>query len=131
MNKEYLKNVITDQRDEISERLAEEDIIPREGFDVCRSYIRHPNLLLISGLRRAGKSFFSHLLTGKKKYAFLNFDDERLIEFKVTDFNLVLECFYELYKDFEYIIFDEIQNIKGWELFISRLRSKYKIISNF
>ena len=128
MNKEYLKNVITDQRDEISERLAEEDIIPREGFDVCRSYISHPNLLLVSGLRRAGKSFFSHLLTGKKKYAFLNFDDERLVEFKVADFNLVLECFYELYKDFEYIIFDEIQNIKGWELFISRLRSKYKII---
>lgn len=128
MDKEYLKKVIVDQKEEILERLKKEETIPRDGFDICLSYIKHPNLLLISGIRRAGKSFFSHLLINQKYYAFLNFDDERLIEFKTKDFNIALECFYELYKDFNYIVFDEIQNIEGWELFINRLRNKYKII---
>ncbi len=128
MNKEYLKNVIIDQREEISERLRKEKTISRDGFEMCHKYIKYPNLLLISGMRRAGKSFFSHLLVNNKNYVFLNFDDERLIELKAKDLNLVLECFYELYKNFDYIVFDEIQNIDGWELFINRLRNKYKII---
>jgi predicted AAA+ superfamily ATPase len=128
MNKEYLKNVIIDQREEIGGRLKKEETIAREGFEICRLYIKHPNILLISGMRRAGKSFFSHLLVGRNNYAFLNFDDERLIEFKTKDFNVVLECFYELYGNFDYIVFDEIQNIRGWELFVSRLRGKFKII---
>lgn len=128
MNKEYLKNVIVDQRKDVLERIKDVVVIPREGADICERYIRHPNVLLISGLRRAGKSFFADQVVKNKKYAYLNFDDERLIEFYSRDFNTTMECFYELYSDFDYLLFDEIQNIRGWELFVSRLRNKYKII---
>ncbi|MEW6619683.1 MAG: ATP-binding protein [bacterium] len=128
MNKEYLKNVIIDQQKDILEKIMNTNVISREGADRCERYIRYPNVLLITGLRRAGKSFFASQLVKNKKYAYLNFDDERLIEFNIQDFNLILECFYELYPDFEYLLFDEIQNVGGWELFVSRLRDKYKII---
>jgi len=128
MNKEYIKNIIIDQREDISEQLKNKRIILRNGIKECKKYIKHPNLLLISGLRRAGKSVFAHLLKEKDKYSFLNFDDERLIQFTAKDFNNVLECFYELYRKVDYILFDEIQNIKGWELFINRLRNRYKVI---
>jgi hypothetical protein len=128
LNKANLEKIILDQKIELEHELNKQDVILREGIDTCKQYIKHPNILLVTGLRRAGKSFFANLLVQKKKYAFLKFDDERLIEFKSTDFNLVLECFKGLYKDFEYIVFDEIQNIEGWDLFISRLRSRYKII---
>jgi predicted AAA+ superfamily ATPase len=128
MDKSYLKNVIVDQREEITTKLKKEKIISRDGIDKCRRYIAHPNILLISGMRRSGKSFFSHLLADNNRYAFLNFDDERLIELRTKDFNSVMECFCELYDNFEYILFDEIQNIKGWELFVSRLRNKHKVI---
>lgn len=128
MDKTVLRDVIIDQRELILDKLKQEKIVPREGLSRCKRYLGYPNILLITGLRRAGKSFFTHLLTGNIKCPFINFDDERLIGIGVKDLNTVLECFYELYKDFEYILLDEIQNIGGWELFVNRLREKYKII---
>lgn len=128
MNKEYLKNIIVDQRELIKDKLNSERIVKREGLSKCSRYLSSPNVLLISGLRRAGKSFFSHLLCKKDKYAFINFDDERLIEIKTEDLNTVLECFYGLYQNFNYVFLDEIQNVEGWELFVNRLRNKYRVI---
>ncbi|MEA2065466.1 MAG: AAA family ATPase, partial [Patescibacteria group bacterium] len=64
----------------------------------------------------------------KEKYGYLNFDDERLTGFTSEDFNKVLEAFYEFDSDLDYFIFDEIQNIKNWELFTNRLRRTKKII---
>jgi predicted AAA+ superfamily ATPase len=128
MNKESLKTLLLDQRELINEKLKTENIIKREGLANCKRCLAYPNILLISGPRRAGKSFFSHLLVENEKYAYVNFDDERLIGTKASDLNQILECFYELYGDFEFLLFDEIQNIAGWELFVSRLRNKYKII---
>ena len=128
MDKEHLKNIITDQRESWEEQFKTEKIVLREGLEQCRQYLNSPNILLISGMRRAGKSFFSHLLVGNRKYAFINFDDERLIGLETKDLNTILESFYELYAGFEFILLDEIQNIKGWELFVNRLRNKYRII---
>lgn len=128
MKKEFLKNVILDQKELIESHIKSGNIIDRDGLVQCSKFIAHPNTLLISGLRRAGKSIFSHILLKEKKYAYINFDDERLIRFKTEDFNSLLEACYELYGDCDYFLFDEIQNIKGWELFINRLRLKYRII---
>lgn len=128
MDKDYLKNIIIDQRELITQKLESEKVVVREGLTRCEIFISHPNILLISGLRRAGKSFFSHLLAKKAAYAFINFDDERLVDIKTKDLNLVMECFYDLYKEFEFLLLDEIQNVAGWELFVNRLRNKYKII---
>lgn len=128
MDKDYIKSVIVDQKELMTGKLRGESIINREGIGRCSKYITSPNLLLISGLRRAGKSFFSHLLLKDNNYVFVNFDDERLIDLQTKDLNLVIECFFELYNEFKFIIFDEIQNINGWELFISRMREKYSVI---
>ncbi|MFH0796621.1 MAG: ATP-binding protein [Candidatus Omnitrophota bacterium] len=128
MEKQHLKNIITDQRESLQEQFKTEKIVLREGLERCKQYLNAPNILLISGMRRAGKSFFSHLLVGGHKYAFINFDDERLIGLKTKDLNTILESFYELYDGFEFIILDEVQNVKGWELFVNRLRNKYRII---
>jgi len=81
MNKETLKRVIVDQRQELEKRFCQERVLEREGIKPCMKYLVQPNLLLVSGMRRAGKSFFAHILAGKNSYAFLNFDDERLMGF--------------------------------------------------
>ena len=128
MKKEQIKNIIIDQIELFSEKLNSENFIEREGLLKCSKFLTHPNILLISGLRRAGKSVFSHLLTRKENCPLINFDDERLAGIETTDLNTVLECFYEIYGDFEYILFDELQNIPKWELFVNRLRNKYKIV---
>lgn len=128
MNKEIIKNIIVDQKELFAYRFKTERIVQREGLKRCKIYLKHPNILLISGLRRAGKSFFAHLLSDKITCPFVNFDDERLMGLKTKDLNTVLECLYDIYNEFEYLLFDEIQNIPGWELYINRLRNKYRIV---
>ena len=52
---------------------------------------------------------------------FCNFDDERLVNFTVADFQTLQECFFELFGEQHTYYFDEIQNVKGWETFVRRL----------
>jgi uncharacterized protein len=84
-------------------------------------YVESTQIKVITGIRRCGKSVLSYQLLKNKHFAYVNFDDEKLISISVEDLNDVLEILYEVYSDFKYIFFDEIQNIPGWELFVSRL----------
>ena len=78
---------------------------------------------VITGPRRAGKSFFSiHTLNRLGNFGYVNFDDERLASLETEDLNKVLESFYEVYGKFKFILLDEVQNIYGWELFVNRLK---------
>jgi predicted AAA+ superfamily ATPase len=63
-----------------------------------------------------------------KNLPYINFDDERLFDFTSKDFDLLIQAFYELYGDFDYVVLDEPHNIQGWELFVSRLRRTKKVI---
>lgn len=120
-----IKRIILDQKEEIEFIFKNEKIVDRE-LNISGS-LAHPNVVVIIGPRRAGKSFLSLLSVRDKKFAYINFDDERL-SFKPEELNQVLESFYELYGDLDYIILDEIQNVSGWELFVSRLRRTKRVI---
>ncbi len=127
MKLEEVKRIIIDQREEIEEIMEEEKIIERENPDLTH-HLEHPNILAIIGVRRCGKSIASHMILDGKKYGYLNFDDERLIDLDKGQLNSVLEAFYDLDGDIEFFIFDEIQNIDGWELFVNRLRRTKKLV---
>ena len=75
------------------------------------------------GVRRSGKSTLCYNALTRKgvKYAYVNFDDERLINLTSSDLNDVLEVLYKIYGDFNYLFIDEIQNIPEWYLFVNRL----------
>jgi predicted AAA+ superfamily ATPase len=59
--------------------------------------------------------------------AYVNFEDERL-QVEAKDLNLILEAIASLKGEVEFIVFDEIQYINGWERFVSRLLPTRKII---
>ncbi len=122
------KSIIKEQREELENIEKNEKIIEREKLDEARVILKYPNILAVLGIRRCGKSIFSYLLAKNSKTGYINFDDERLIEIKNEDFDRILTSFYELYADLDYIILDEIQNIKNWELFVNRLRRTKKVI---
>ena len=61
-------------------------------------------------------------------FVYINFDDERLFDIQAKDLNVLMEAFYALNGDVEQIILDEIQNVPGWELFVSRLCETKKVI---
>jgi len=63
-----------------------------------------------------------------KNYSYINFEDERLLEFTYHDFNNLLEIFLSLNPKSKTFFFDEIQVIEGWEKFVRRLfTEEYKI----
>ena len=129
MKTELIKRIIQDQEIERRRILEEERIVER---DVDKNFfcemLKHPNILAILGLRRCGKSVLSWLILKDERFGYVNFDDERLYGLRADDLNAILKAFYELYGDIEYIILDEPQNVRGWELFANRLRRTKKVI---
>ena len=85
-------------------------------------------IVIISGIRRTGKStLMRQLMKSYDDFCFLNFDDERLINFEVEDFQTLMLIF-KKYNNSKVVFFDEIQNIYGWERFIRRIFDEgYKI----
>lgn len=94
---------------------------------------------MLLGLRRAGKSYLlyqdiqEHISNGKhvcEDILYVNFEDERLMNIKAEEFEIVLESYYELYPERNPIVYlDEIQTVDGWKLFAIRLAdSKYRVM---
>ena len=130
MEIERIKKVIVDQQEELTDFFRREKIIEREvDLAKLRKFLAFPNILVITGPRRCGKSTLAAMIFKNTKYGYLNFDDERLAGFSASDFNPAIQAFYDLYGDnLDCFIFDEIQNIANWELFINRLRRTKKIV---
>ena len=83
---------------------------------------------VITGPRRAGKSFFAiHHFAGTAKTGYVNFDDERLAG--STDYDEIIDSVNSLYDNPTRLLFDEIQNLPRWELLVNRLaRQGYNLI---
>ncbi|MEJ2772097.1 ATP-binding protein [Stygiolobus sp. CP8521M] len=127
MNVEEIKSVLKEQRED-AEKLVSR-AIPRDVPKVeLLINLSIPNVLAILGVRRSGKSTLSLLLLKDKNFAYVDFEDERLRNLKSVDLHIVEQAIYELYGNVDYILFDEIQNIQGWEPFVSRLRKTKRII---
>lgn len=78
---------------------------------------------IVIGVRRSGKSTLCEkfLRQNKINFAYANFDDDRLEDLQTSDFDSVLDALYQIYGDFKYLFLDELQNIKGWQLFVNRM----------
>lgn len=74
--------------------------------------------LIVTGIRRCGKSTLLRqmLETDNSKKLFLSFEDPRLFNFELSDFE-ILDTIIEN-SNSEVLFFDEIQIIEGWELYI-------------
>lgn len=120
MDKRILETILSDQAEELELkkkqkfcRRKEEDLIDPDS----------PQAQVVIGVRRSGKSTlcYNALIRKGVKFAYVNFDDERLINLTATDLNDVLEVLYKINGDFNYLFIDEIQNIPEWYLFVNRL----------
>jgi len=119
MNHDILKEVIFDQH----EIIKKTKIVPRDyDFDLNANYV-------LIGLRRAGKSTLLYKIVKDlvekgiewNQIIYINFEDERLAEFSLQDFNDLLSVQAELTDKIGYFFLDEIQNIEGWEKFARRM----------
>ena len=125
METRILKELILEQKKEFEK---DDVFVKRSALENIENYLELPHIIIISGLRRSGKStllkeIHQYLFNGKTVYYF-NFEDERLINFTAPDFNQLYETFLELLGPEKVFFFDEIQNVQGWELFVRRMYDK-------
>jgi len=124
---EDIKNAIVDRESELKKKFQEEKIIERQSRKHAEAIISKDAALIITGPRRCGKSTLALMLGTSKKFGYVNFDDERMT-MEASELNKVLEAIYSLKGDVDLLIFDEIQNIHGWEKFISRLIGTKEVV---
>jgi predicted AAA+ superfamily ATPase len=118
-----VRDAIIQQKSEY-ERILKERYIDRA---VAAGGQKGNLIRVITGPRRAGKSFFAvHHFTGAKT-GYVNFDDERLAG--STDYDEIIAAVNFVYDNPAHLLFDEIQNLLRWELLVNRLaRRGYNLI---
>ncbi len=118
-----IKNALIGQKAE-RDAFLKGNYVPREGVLSARAALANTLIKVIMGPRRAGKSIFAIQMLKGVDFAYVNFDDERLAD--TDDFDELLKSIVEVYGETEYLLLDEIQNVKGWELFVNRLHRRGK-----
>ncbi len=117
--KEAIKNVAIT-------KFSEKGIIRKRYLDKIEAWLSRPEIVIIKGIRRCGKSTILQQIANrtKKKSLYINFDDYRFLQY--LDISLLEEVLKE-FPDCDYYFFDEIQKIKCFE---NWLRTHYDIQSH-
>jgi len=123
-----MKTTILNQRAERDELLSRPYQQRHTKYD-ADELLQNPLIKLITGPRRVGKSVFALLMLQGKNFAYLNFDDNRLLE--KWDEDLAMSALDDVYPDYDFMLLDEIQNLPNWDLWVSKLyrRGKNLIIT--
>jgi len=123
IDKRTLETILADQQEEMESRTLE-TLCHRTEQSLIE--LTSPQAQVVIGVRRSGKSTLCYqaLRDANKRFAYADFDDERLYQLKTDQLNDVLETLYKIYGDFDYLFLDEIQNVEGWHLFVNRMLRK-------
>lgn len=123
IDKRVLELVILDQKEELESKRAQHLCSRLEESLID---LNSTQAQVVIGVRRSGKSTlcFLALEHAQVKYAYVDFNDERLCGISSEQLNDILEILYKVYGDFNYLFLDEVQDIDGWHLFVNRLLRK-------
>lgn len=130
MNKEVIKDIVVENESFITkqiEQISDRECISLPSFNINK-------VVLFYGVRRSGKSFllFNIFKQHPDISMYIDFEDERLQGVNVSDLDKIKEAFFELkpklinQKEI-FFLFDEVQNVNGWERFARRLVEKERI----
>ncbi len=107
-------------------------VLPRK-YDIPLAL---PKVISLTGPRRAGKTFLLFELIKqlreegipKERLVYVNFEDDRLFPIQLSDLDVLLQAYYEMYPDNKekkvWFFFDEIQEVRHWEKFIRRVHDQ-------
>ena len=121
--KDLLKTIIID---------SQQRVIPEVWERTLKIPTDSGKIITLTGVRRSGKTYHLFSLMNqlkangvpKERLLYFNFEDERL-HLSSKELDLILQAYQELYPTQKlsdcYFFFDEIQEVEGWEKFISRI----------
>lgn len=123
--KDLLKTIITD---------SQLRVVPEVWKRTLKIPLNSGKIITLAGVRRSGKTYHLFNLISQLKgqgvsaeqILYINFEDERL-QLSSKELDLILQVYRELYPQLQlsncYFFFDEIQEVEGWEKFVSRIYS--------
>lgn len=123
IGKDLLKTIIID---------SQQRVIPEVWQRALKIPIDSGKIITLAGVRRSGKTYHLFSLMNQLKATgvpnerllYFNFEDERL-HLTSKELDLILQVYQELNPAQKlsdcYFFFDEIQEVEGWEKFISRI----------
>ena len=123
-----IKDILTRQKETI---LSKEYGVERVILRGVEPKIKLPHVVVLTGLRRSGKSTLLRQLIKKhykdEDFYYINFEDERLFNFPANEFNRLYEALISLYGKKKTFFLDEIQNVTNFETFVRRFyEEKFK-----
>jgi len=114
--------VIIQQKKRLS---VKDKTVEREILDDIMRWMGDDRILVLTGLRRSGKStLLKQIMARVKDPGYVNFEDERFLDFGAKDFESLNEVLVEVYDNPKIFFFDEIQNVAGFELFVRRIQDQ-------
>ena len=118
-------DVLEDIVEEWRNIIQKERVIHRDVADDVEKSLGMEEISVVKGVRRAGKTFILYELFKKQEGIYLNFEDERLYDFTLPDFEKIADIAMEHQKKILYL--DEVQEVPGWEKFAHRAHRRFKI----
>lgn len=116
-----IREILAEQREAFLRRGSG---IERIALNEVGKKIRLPHVIVITGLRRSGKSTLLRQIVQryypKGDFYYVNFEDERLLKFPASEFNRLYEALVGLFGKNKTFLIDEIQNVAGFESFVRR-----------
>ncbi len=121
LSKEQLRQILSDQKKSILKKPLG---VEREVLIEVNKKINLPHAIVLTGLRRSGKSTLLRQIIKKhyqdENFYYINFEDERFFNFNAEHFNDIYEVLLELFGKQKTFFIDEIQNVENFELFVRR-----------
>jgi hypothetical protein len=123
-----LKEVVSNQKLQ-KEQLLTLSYIDRTKEPFAKKWLDSNLIKVVLGPRRAGKSVFSLMLLRGRPFIYFNFDDEVLSSAGGIATDELMKELHAAYGSIKTVLFDEIQNLPNWELFVNRLhREGYNLV---
>lgn len=113
-----MKTILLNQKKERDELMSRPYQTRRSSYDMDM-LLSSRLIKLITGPRRTGKSTQALLMLRNRNFAYLNFDNKELLD--NWDDDLVMRTLDDVYPGYDYLLLDEVQNLDGWDLWVSKL----------
>ncbi len=118
--KQYIYTFWENKLEDVRERL------------VNMNFLKNDMINDIVGVRRSGKTYLMYYIAKNIKteenFIYLNCEDRKLYPLKLEDLNYLIEFIYQenLLKKRLFLMLDEIQTVKGWEIFAKSIYDEFK-----
>src|SRR3990167_2350666 len=118
IDKDILRQLVKRQKKAL---FPKGEFVKRDLLDGILKWFKDNRVIILTGIRRCGKStLLKEIMQNLSKWCYVNFEDERFLDFKAQDFEMLNEVLIENYGSADIYFFDEIQNIDKFETFVRR-----------